>query len=67
VRSYAPGGHVLAEIPGPFLLELLTHYVRGAALQTEMGTHVTRPVLPSDDPRPRLPAATGRRLRGRPA
>ena len=69
VRVWAPGGHLVAEIPGPFVREILGHYLQAAALQGKMAAHVKeRPMLPADPPPvpPRLRDVNGRKLRRAP-
>lgn len=73
VRIWAQDGRLAAEIPGPFLQEILRHYLQAAALQGKMGTYVLerereRPMLPPmpEEPTPRLRAAAGRKLRRSP-
>lgn len=51
-------------LPASLLFQVVRHYVQGAAIQEAVTAALTPP--PSGLA-PRLPAATGRRLRGRPA
>jgi hypothetical protein len=61
---------LLAELPAAFILELVRHALTAHALQAELAAYRS-PLRPPDPrplakaPAPRLPAATGRRLRGR--
>jgi hypothetical protein len=72
LRVYAEGDReLLAELPAVFVLELVRHYLTAHALQAEWAAYrspqpapAARPV-PKPPPPPRLPAAAGRRLRGR--
>lgn len=64
--------HVLVEVPAALVRELVQHYLTAATLQTTFADHLTGPTKPHlpespprPSPRPRLPAARGRRLRGR--
>ena len=77
VRVYGGGERELvAELPARFVLELIEHYLRAAELQARVVAHLAprpwpAPAPPESRPRaplpvPRLPAATGRRLRGYP-
>ena len=73
MRVYADGDRaLLAELPAAMLEELVYHALLGHALQAQVAAY--RSPLPLPDPRPlakvsvptpRLPAAAGRRLRGR--
>jgi hypothetical protein len=72
VRIYQDGDRaLLAELPAAVLEELIYHALLGHALQAQVAAH--RSPLPLPDPlplakaspTPRLPAAAGRRLRGR--
>lgn len=73
MRVWTATGHLLAELPAAFVLELLRHYLVGIRLQTRLAEVVgpprDKPMLPSlprNEPRlPHLRHADGRRLRGR--
>lgn len=73
MRVWTATGHLLAELPAAFVLELLRHYLVGMRLQTRLAEVVVptrdKPMLPSlprNEPRlPHLRHAAGRRLRGR--
>ena len=60
LEVWGPNGHLLATLPASHVLELVRWHLASVALQTRLREYVTPPP-------PRLPAATGRRLRGRPA
>jgi hypothetical protein len=63
LRVYRDGDReLLAELSANFVRELVHHYLNGLALQARMADHL-QPMPPPPD-LPRLPAATGRRLRG---
>lgn len=71
LRVYQDGDRtLLAELPAAFVLELVRHYLTAQALQAELAAYRS-PLRPPDPrplakaPPPRLPAAAGRRLRGR--
>ena len=71
LRVYREGDReLIAELPAAFVLELVRHYLTAHALQAEFAAYqsplVSLPAPTPSPPMPRLPAATGRRLRGRP-
>jgi hypothetical protein len=73
LRVYRDGDReLLAELPAGFVLELVRHYLTAQALQAEWATYRSPlpppnplPLAKAPAPTPRLPAAAGRRLRGR--
>lgn len=71
LRVYRLGdAELVAELPAAFLLDLVAHYLTGLALQHRIADHLGPAPVPVVTARPRsvprLPAAHGRRLRGRP-
>lgn len=71
LRVYRAGDRVLiAELPAPFVLQLVEHYLTGAALQAKITDHLgpmaDLPPVPDEPlPVPRLLHSQSRRLRGR--
>jgi hypothetical protein len=59
LEVWGPDGHLVATLPASHLLELVRWHLAGLTLQGRLGAYL-------EPPPPRLPAATGRRLR-RPA